>query len=145
MVEQSTIKQFLSAIERLTRCRDHIPADLARGEPYVLNYLYDRDSARPSQISVDMQVSTARVTTILNNLEKQGMVVRQADEGDRRKVNARLTEEGRTYVAHVRARLWQVVSAVLEQLGVEDTAELIRILDRLVDIHDRLPPEPTAR
>lgn len=94
MVERATIEQFIHSIGNFGRYRDRMPLRMAQGEPFVLNYLYCHGSAQPSQISVAMQVSTARITTILNGLEKREMVVRRPDETDRRKINVCLTEQG---------------------------------------------------
>lgn len=140
MVERATIEQFIHSIGSFGRYRDRMPLRLAQGEPFVLNYLYCHGSAQPSQISVAMQVSTARITTILNGLEKREMVVRRPDETDRRKINVCLTEQGRAYVVRDREEMLEVPSEILTQLGPEDTAEMLRLLDRLTEICDRLPP-----
>lgn len=141
MVERTTIEQFIHSVGEFGRFQDRVPLRLSQGEPFVLNYLYNQRSAQPSQISVAMQVSTARITTILNGLERRGLVARQADEADHRRVNVCLTEQGRAYVVQSREEMMEVLSEVLTRLGPEDTAELLRILDRLTGICDQLLPK----
>ncbi len=139
MGERATIEQFIHSVGNFSRFQDRVPLCMSQGEPFVLNYLYCHDSAQPSQISVAMQVSTARITTILNGLEKRGLVVRQPDQTDRRKINVCLTEQGRSYAVQAREEVMGLLSDILTRLGPEDTAELLRILDRLTEICDGLP------
>ncbi|MCC8100589.1 MAG: MarR family transcriptional regulator [Clostridiales bacterium] len=139
MVERATIERFIHSIGNFSRFQDRVPLRMSQGEPCVLNYLYCHDSAQPSQISVAMRVSTARITTILNGLEKRGLVVRQPDETDRRKINVCLTEQGKAHVAQNWEEMMEVLSEILTRLGPEDTAELLRILNRLTEICDQLP------
>ena len=52
----------------------------------------------PTTIAERLIVTTATVTSLLDTLEKRGLVVRQPDPADRRKLLVSITDEARTIV-----------------------------------------------
>lgn len=63
-----------------------------RGETYVLYFIRENQGKTvPSQISDGMGVSSARVAMALNSLEEKGMITREIDVDDRRKIIVKLT------------------------------------------------------
>lgn len=86
---------------------------------------------RMSALADDVVHSRSRLTHTVTRMEKRGLVSRCPDDGDRRGVQCRLTEEGFEvlkaaaphHVASVRARLVDVISgAQLQALGEAYTA-----------------------
>ena len=71
------------------------------------------------------------MTSTLDRMEQQGLVVRRPDPGDRRVRIPELTEKGRQVQAAVRLELELVERAVLEGLSTEEEAVLRRVLLRL--------------
>jgi DNA-binding MarR family transcriptional regulator len=71
------------------------------------------------------------MTSTLDRMEQQGLVVRRPDPGDRRVRIPELTEKGREVQAAVRLELELVERAVLEGLSTEEEAVLRRVLLRL--------------
>jgi len=66
-----------------------------RGETFVLYFIKENQGrTAPSQISDGMGVSSARVAMALNSLEEKGMITREIDVEDRRKIIVKLTEKG---------------------------------------------------
>lgn len=128
----------------------HTPAqrklsDFPKGEMFILNYLTDRRSpVPPSELSAAMQASTARIAAALNSLEAKGEVIRQADSTDRRRTLVILTPRGRDKVLERRRMIHRQIEQMLRALGEKDTAELIRLLDRIREIQGEglLPPPP---
>ena len=70
---------------------------------------------------------------LLSYLEK-GMLRRCADSYDRRRVVVHLTELGRQTAEQMHTTLCAHVQRVLEQLGEQDSRELIRLLGRITEI-----------
>jgi DNA-binding MarR family transcriptional regulator len=56
-----------------------------------LEILTQNDSALPSQLAVQLGLTTGSVTTMLDRLERLGYATRSADPADRRKVVIRIT------------------------------------------------------
>lgn len=76
------------------------------------------------------EVSTARMTAILNMVEKKGYVIREADPKDRRKTYVMLTDKGKAFVDELDNKRLDFVTKYLKFLGEEDAAHLIRILEK---------------
>ena len=81
-----------------------------------------------------MKTSSARVAAALNNLERKGMIVRKAEEKDRRKIRVELTGKGEE-----QAKQWQkmplcMVTRLMEQMGEEDAKQMLHILKRINEI-----------
>jgi len=60
----------------------------SQGEHLVLGYLYKEAGKQivPSKIAKFTHTSTARIATILNNLESKNLVTREISRTDRRKI-----------------------------------------------------------
>lgn len=71
------------------------------------------------------------MTSTLDRMEQQGLIVRRPDPGDRRVRIPELTEKGRQLQEAVRLELELVERAVLEGLSTEEEAVLRRVLLRL--------------
>jgi len=105
------------------------------GEAFILDYLANTDgTAQPSTIGGEMGVSSARVATALNSLEKKGLVRRHIDTNDRRRILIELTEQGRATARHHHEAVRRVVSRMLDLLGEDDAREYIRINKRLAQM-----------
>ncbi len=104
-----------------------------QGENGVIIYLDNtEEKSTPSQISEFLGVTTARMASILNILEKKGMIKRSMDTEDRRKVMVEMTKEGKEYAAEGKKRAISKVSGLLEALGEDDAKEYVRIMNRIV-------------
>lgn len=102
------------------------------GESFVLNYLtFHEGDVHPKDLSKAMGVSSARIATLLNQLEKKKLIRRQVDPNDNRQLLVVLTEAGRQTGLQARTDLLPLVSASLEALGPEDAQAFIRIRRKL--------------
>ncbi|NLJ94336.1 MAG: winged helix-turn-helix transcriptional regulator [Clostridiaceae bacterium] len=106
-----------------------------RGEIFTLLFLRDRkNNALPGEISEIMQISSARVASILNNLENKGFIERQIDKADRRRILVSLTSLGKESAnAHYQEVINQICK-MFEILGEKDAKEFIRIMNKILDI-----------
>lgn len=105
-----------------------------RGEVFVLLYILKWDKyVLPSEIGEKMNISSARVATILNALENKGLITREIDKNDRRKILVSLTEKGAKQAKNHNQTIVNLAAKMLKFLGENDAKELIRITHRLVD------------
>ncbi|MDO4616617.1 MAG: winged helix DNA-binding protein [Lachnospiraceae bacterium] len=107
-------------------------SDNLHGEPMIMNFIMHQETpVTPGAISRGTGMTSARVAAALGNLEKKGLIRRTVDEKDKRRFLISLTEKGRDFAADRKRELFTTIQRMLEFLGEEDSAELIRILKRL--------------
>jgi len=80
-----------------------------------------------------MQVSPAALTTMLQRIERQGLIERWPDETDGRLMRIKLTDAGRKLSAEFGAAHMAYVDATITPLSEKDRAELARLLGLLGD------------
>lgn len=104
-----------------------------RGECFVLNYLLtDAGRIHPKEISVKMDVSSARIAALLGRLEKKGYIARSLDPEDSRQVVVTLLEPGRREAERAKAEGQRCMAKMLERLGEEDAREYVRIQKKIL-------------
>ncbi len=110
-------------------------SELDKGTFFALHYLLvHQRRAYSKEISHQMAVSTARVATLLNHLEKQGWIQRHHDPHDNRQVIVEMTDEGYAFISKKRAQAARLLAQLFSQLGEEDTREYLRISRKLIQI-----------
>lgn len=109
-----------------------------KGESNILLFLANCEGrCLAGQISKGLGLSTSRVTIILNNLEKKGLIEKERDTEDRRKVYITLTEKGRELILVKHNEVVDNFERIFRELGKEDTEEYIRIMGRLFKIMEK--------
>ena len=88
--------------------------------------------AAPGEISKSLKISTGRVAAALNSLERKGMVCREIDSRDRRKVIVYLTEAGARNIEGKRAKQIAELEKALRKFSEEDAREFVRLFARAV-------------
>jgi MarR family 2-MHQ and catechol resistance regulon transcriptional repressor len=123
--EMRTLDTFI----KLTRCTNSLLARLAeRNTIGVLTYsqfavleaLYHLGSLTQGEISAKVLKSGSNMTTVIDNLERDGLVRRERDADDRRVIHVHLTEAGST---RVEAVLPGHVAALVEEFSVLSASE----------------------
>lgn len=115
--------------------RDLSRLERSRGEHSTMVYLIEiEDGVAPSKIAKFISVSTARMASILNNLEKKGEIVRTPDPKDGRRLIVNFTEKGRQTAEDIRNSRVNDVSKMLEALGEHDASEHIRIMKKIYEV-----------
>lgn len=103
-----------------------------KGENFLLIFLEKSGgSATPGQISQAMQVTTPRITALLNALEEKGHILRIPSKSDRRRATVAITDLGRQHIRKTQDDVIARTASVLEFIGEEDAEELIRIMNKL--------------
>lgn len=136
MSYKNLAEQFFQTNYRMKKVNhQQIIDESLRGEIFTLLFLRDRkNNVLPGEISEIMQISSARVASILNNLENKGFIERQIDKADRRRILVSLTSLGEESAnAHYQEVINQICK-MFEILGEKDAKEFIRIMNRILDI-----------
>lgn len=138
--------RYTSAFQRGPRRK---MTEISQGEMAMLLYLIRIDApTTPTALSNCFHLSTARVTNILNSLERKGYVGRTRDERDRRRVIVRVTEAGKDYAAERYQDAIADLMELLTMLGEADAREYLRLMKKistLLQEQDASSPCPCAK
>ncbi len=105
-----------------------------RGENFVLNYVANQQGdILPGKICGMMNVSSARIAQMLNNLEKKGFISRRIAPDDRRKILVAITPAGRDEAARHKAVMLTAIARQLDALGEHDAQEFVRIIKKMTE------------
>ena len=69
---------------------------LTIGQPKVLDYLTDHDGSSQKEIAKGCFLEAGSLTSILNRMEKKGLIERRMLNGNRRTLHEFLTEQGKS-------------------------------------------------
>lgn len=111
---------------------------VTRGEGALLRYLATQhDGATAGELREALEAGSGRVSNALKNLEGKGMIMRVSSARDGRVVQVYLTERGRAAITARYQRLLRQVSELLEDVGEKDTAELLRLTRKVIDLSQK--------
>jgi len=118
--EMRTLDTFI----KLTRCTYSVLArlaekgtvgDLTFSQFAVLEALYHLGHMTQGEISMKVLKSGSNMTTVIDNLERDGLVRRERDAKDRRVIHVHLTEQGK---GKIEAVFPNHVAALVEEFSV---------------------------
>ena len=102
------------------------------------------ESLRMTELSERLLVRPPSVTGVIDRLERDGWVVRDAAPDDLRARRVRLTPAGRRIVEQVLAGHHEQIDRVMGGLSEDEQVELNRLLERLSEHLDGLIDQPAA-
>jgi MarR family 2-MHQ and catechol resistance regulon transcriptional repressor len=123
--EMRTLNTFI----KLTRCTNSILSrlserntvgDLTPSQFAVLEALYHLGPMTQGEVSMKVLKSGSNMTTVSDNLERDGLVRRERDAKDRRVIHVHLTEAG---TSKLEAVLPGHVAALVEEFSVLSASE----------------------
>ncbi|PCS00894.1 MarR family winged helix-turn-helix transcriptional regulator [Lactococcus fujiensis] len=93
----------------------------SHGEHQVIFYLFKNTGKPivPSDIARYTTTSTARIATILNNLEDKKMITREISREDRRKILVGITDKGKKYAENAQSEFVGHIASILQAMGEE--------------------------
>ena len=110
-----------------------------RGENAVLTWLVrQQEDVHPGDLAEKLSLVPGRMTDILKTLEKKGMIRRERDPEDRRRVLVRITPRGARSVTERREQIRVQYSGLYEALGLDDTVKLIELLHKVNRYFDEM-------
>ena len=108
-----------------------------RGENAVLTCLLHNEEdlhpseLHPSELSEKLSLVPGRMADILKTLEKKGMIRREPDPDDKRRVLVKITPKGIRDVTERREKVRSQYSGLYQALGLYDTVKLIELLKKM--------------
>lgn len=87
----------------------------------------------PGEVADRLLLTPASITSLLDTLERRGLVTRTPDPQDRRRVLVEITEAGRAVVDEVVPEAVALQTAAMSRVSEIDRAHLVRILATIRD------------
>ena len=118
--------------------RDRV-SETMQGEAAVMRLLMRQGrSLTPGEVSRLLGMTSSRIAAVLNALERKGLVLRDGDLQDRRRVRVTLTQEGKAFCEQKQRCAVGDLSELLAQLGEEDAALFVRLSRRVMEMMPRM-------
>ncbi len=87
--------------------------------------------ANPSELAAKVGVKPASMTTLLDGLEREGLVERVPHPTDRRKVNVRLASTGKTWLDKILPGYYAHIASLTANLSADEHEILERLLAKV--------------
>lgn len=97
----------------------------------------DGEAVSVNRLASSLHLSGAFVTTVTNKLQKRGLITKEPDPEDRRKVRLSLTEKAWRQLTTLAPIQRQVNDVQFGPLQKDDLSFLVVVLERLIDSSDQ--------
>lgn len=102
----------------------------------VLVALRDLGPLAQYEIADRLDVDRSRLVGLVDRLEQNGCVIRSRDARDRRRTLVSITADGVSVERQVTDAAHRVQSVLCDPLSPSEQAQLVRLLQRVLDAHD---------
>jgi DNA-binding MarR family transcriptional regulator len=84
----------VGAIHRRKSAYEFMKQELSAGQPRMLNYIFQHNGCIQREIAEDCNMEPASITSVLNSMERSGLIIRKPVKGDKRALGVWLTDKG---------------------------------------------------
>lgn len=132
----------LTALRRILRVTELHGREVARSvgltpvQLRLLKFICDTPCANAKSLALEMRVSQATVTTLLDKLEWLGMVQREVSPKDRRQKMISLTDKGHTALENAPDPMQRRFADRFEQLETWEQGMLLASIERIAVLLD---------
>lgn len=113
-----------------TRAREF---GLTPGQPKVLDYLQKHDGVMQKAIALGCHIEASSLSSILNGMEKAGLITRNMQQDNRRTVWIHLTDYGRDTCDRLNREFFKAEQIALKNFSKEDVGLLLDMLGRICE------------
>ena len=107
--------------------------EITTGQPKVLAYLKSHEGRAQKEIAAACLIEPGSLTVLLNRMEKQGMIERRFQDGDRRTRCIYLTGYGRSLAGEVVDQFYAVEELAFQGISDEDRESFARICGEVLE------------
>ncbi len=100
-----------------------------KGKHFILGYLNENGKTKSLDLAKALDVSTARIAVIINDLENEGLVLREKDKKDKRITYISLTEKGSTVVTEDKKHVLNALDNVIKKTSEDELNGFIKVLN----------------
>jgi DNA-binding MarR family transcriptional regulator len=105
--------------------------DLLEGRFVAMLLINDAGQLAPHELAAESGLTRASITSVIDNLEKKGYVVRLPSPYDRRSIFVKMTEEGEKVLEKVTESQLKWLESTCENFTEEDKLLIISLLKKL--------------
>ena len=102
--------------------------ELTPGQPKVLDFLRNHNGAVQKEIAEACHIDPATITSVLSGMEKNNLIIRKKQDGNRRNIYVYLTEKGKEHTEYVE----EVFSTIEKKAFVGFETEEKELLNELL-------------
>lgn len=113
------------------------PHDLSSSMWFVLRVLWEREGLTQREIGGELGLGQPAVVSVLDRLERHGLIERRRNAIDRRKVNIHLTAAGLELRDTLSPVANEVNEVAVSRLSRDEIVTLWRLLDRMLEAFDQ--------
>ena len=104
---------------------------LTLGQPKVLDYLWENNGAMQKDIAKGCHIEPASLSTILNGMEKNGLIIRNIDKQSRRNINIFMTEKGKKVCERIKQEFTEIDSKALFYFSEKEIKQLTEYMIKI--------------
>lgn len=97
----------------------------------IMKRLWEEDGLSQKALAERTFKTTPEMTNLIDKLERKGLVIREANEHDRRGYRIRLTAEGRAIETAAVDAAHRTLGRALQGISDEEVKELLKLLERI--------------
>ncbi len=129
MEENEYFKEMFELAGLIHYCSEHKQKKtLAKGEGAILYLLCKNPQGiSPGELSEKLHVGSGRIGSALKNMEEKGLLTRENDSLDRRRINVTLTEKGLLLVTDLRDQMCSMIHNVIEKMGSDNFGQFLTL------------------
>lgn len=146
-MDNSLREQLISAMMRFRKSNFVLPpgTEVNVSEFFLLNSLsgdmpfphaHPPHKVNLSDIRHHIHATKPAVSQMLNALERKGLIRREIDKNDRRKISVTLTEKGRDIQSGVKNHVDAIFEQTISRFGEDNARQLIALLTRLAEVSE---------
>ncbi len=105
--------------------------DLTHQQAFVLGYLAQHPGSMQRDLAEVSRTTPANVSSLLQGLERRGLIERRAEAGDERVKRAHATPAGRELIDGFDAAMGEVEQTILGPLSASERAHLHELLSKI--------------
>lgn len=112
---------------------DGLSPALTEGQLNVLELLLQHQPMKPSELLAYLATTPAAITTLLDRMERGGLVTRSRDDGDRRIVWVTVTEKGEDEARRGLALRDAYITEALDKISSHNQQLLVYLLGKVAN------------
>lgn len=125
----SDIQKFVSRM----MVKETIKENLTLQQSAVLRIIANSGPIQMNRIGRELLTTAANITSLIDRLEKKGLVQRTENKADRRKIEIQLTPDGKKIFETAAARYRENIQESFDLLTSAEKKDLLRLLIKLSD------------
>lgn len=108
------------------------------GQDLAIYFIAQNKKLNQKDLAAKLNITSASVSVIVNQMESEGLLIRVADEKDGRKFKLLLTEKGQSLVSKVRSSWLKIQDEITNGFDENEKSTLWLLLQKLEKNLDKL-------